>query len=171
MNIEFKLFDCPTDFDTRPFLEIDRKEFADISEDKLSDIEKELSYVCTVLANQTDKACEERGENAVVYTAPITLPECPSFKPLERLVEMCSNVGDGFKVYIGYKKLVNEYIIGGKRYFIGSKHYYCPQIRLINPCDEQGEFTMYEVLKTEINNDRFDIHVHSRMTVFKVLDV
>lgn len=163
MNIEFKLLGCPTDFDTRPFLEIGRKEFADISEDKLNDIEKELSYACTVLANQTDKACEERGENAVVYTAPIALPECPSFKPLERLVEMCSNVGDGFKVYIGYKKFTEEYIVG-------SKHWYCPQIRLINPCNEQGEFTMYEVLKTEINNNRLDIHVHSCMTVFKVLD-
>ena len=163
MNIEFKLFDCPTDFDTRPFLEIDRKEFADISEDKLGDIEKELSYVCTVLANQTNKACEERGENAIVYTAPITLPECSSFKPLERLVEMCSNVSSGFKVYIGYKKFTEEYITG-------NKHWYCPQIRLINSCDEQGEFTMYEVLKTEINNNRLDIHVHSHMTVFKVLD-
>lgn len=156
MKIEFKLFNCPVDFDTRPYLEISRKEFADIdSEEKLRDVERELTEACTVLANQTNTAAEERKENASVFNLPVCPENLPTIRPVRRLVEMCEKVGDGFIVCIGYKKYEKD-----------DKIYYCPQIRLVEPFDEYGEFTMYDVFKSEITKAGLTMQIHSGADCF-----
>lgn len=145
--VTFETLGCPTNFDTRPFLKIDAERLLfrvkACSEGKEADeAKKELQYACEVLANQTDNACTERGEDAVVYVLPFDVKNIPECKPFDRLIEMCLEIGTDFDAYIGYKKYTSPF---------SGRNFYCPQIQLVFVDGRREETTMYEVFRIRLN--------------------
>ena len=139
--------ECGVDFDTEVCLRINKNLFINVPEEDKYNFGKELDLMFDTLAELTDAACGRKEENATVYKFPLCLSSeylsSERYDPFSKLFEMCEKVGEGYAVYVGYK-----------RYTFRGNIYYCPQLRLANVCDERGELTMYNIMSFKMEKGK-----------------
>lgn len=139
--------ECGIDFDAEVYLRINKDLFVNVSEEDKYDFGKELDLMFDTLAELTDAACERKGDSGTVYKFPLYLSSESDaehkYDPISKLFEMCEKVGEGYAVYVGYK-----------RYTFRGNIYYCPQLRLANVCDERGGLTMYNIMSFKMEKGK-----------------
>lgn len=141
--------ECGIDFDAEVYLKMNKDLFVNVPEEDKYDFGKELDLMFDTLAELTDAACGRSfvEEEATVYKFPLYLSSESDtehkYDPISKLFEMCERVGEGYAVYVGYK-----------RYTFRGNIYYCPQLRLANVCDERGELTMYNIMSFKMEKGK-----------------